>query len=130
MRNLVKVHMLPTEDKTDLGLLDNQKLGYIPNMHFNSDWNFVVKNWKTQHLYFTSDEEIVGGKEIYYIDKFINKVVSSGGAAYGSKQQVIVATTDKKLTNVPQISNQFQEEYVKAGGIDEVLLELELSVLL
>lgn len=51
------------------------------------------------HLYLTSNEEIKEGVNQYYIDKFTGKLSNSGGAEYGSKQDVVIATTDKSLHN-------------------------------
>lgn len=93
------------------------------------------------HLYFTTDEEIKLGDCILNEDYGIGIVadiseVGKANAHYittdgyhwhvcGSKK--VLATTDKSLTNVAQIPQQFIEEYVKAGGIDEVLLEYETN---
>jgi len=95
------------------------------------------------NLYLTSDDEIKGGKEVYYIDKFTNKVTSSGGAEYGENQNVIIATTDSSLklyeaetlasapgfslkTNdilLPQIPESFIKYYVeKQGEVGDVEL--------
>lgn len=58
MKQPIKVVMLPTEDNSNLGLLDNSRLGYIPDMYYNSDWKFVDKNWKRQHLYITVSQDV------------------------------------------------------------------------
>jgi len=134
MKKLVQVHRLPTEDKGAPLMYRTPRNTLLESRL----WKYSIHS-KYQHLYFTSDEEIVKGKEVYYIDKFTGKVTSSGGASYVGKESVIIATTNKSLTfhdkipigeninglhkQLPQISQSFIEEYVKAGGIDEVLLE-------
>ena len=131
-----KVHLLPTEDITGLYSFNN-KLIYNPEGGSSHTRN-------NKHLNFTIEEKIKGGKEVYYIDKFTNKVTSSGGAEYGSKQNVIIATTDTKLAGsitrnkdggksiiygLPKIPQSFVEEYAKQGGIDVVLVEYENNVI-
>ena len=71
--------------------------------------NNVTKNWcvggdmlqsqaiQPYHLYLTYEREIKGGDNVWYIDKFTKKLSSSGGAEYGSPQDVVVATTNRKL---------------------------------
>ena len=111
MKKLHKVHRLPTEDKTDLGLLDNKILGYIPNMQFNRDWEFVVKNWKRQHLYFTSDEAPKDGDFVllkypsgYEVKQMVSGVAYENAECINNENKFhncghrkIVATTDKSL---------------------------------
>jgi hypothetical protein len=95
--------------------------------------------WQTKHLYITTDEEIKVGDWYYsvtlnYIFKATNKMLPIFG---GEK---IIASTDPELNSnqiepydtskpygieFPQIPQSFIEEYCKAGGIDEVLVEVE-----
>ena len=138
MKKIIKQEqwvMLPTEDKSPIGYHFDVKIEgeitYAPNHGFelyNKDNNF---QHKPQHLYLTSDDEIKGGKEVYYIDKFTNKVTSSGGAEYGENQNVIIATTDKSLkvdtdledrvdvlynNKLPQIPESFIKYYIEKQG--------------
>ena len=109
MKHKIKVVTLPTEDRTSKIWFDNdtQKLLFDP---------LGVMNCNPLHLYITVSQDVIGGKEVYYIDKFTNKLTSSGGAEYGSKQDVVIATTDtsylyphKYLETIPQ---SFLKEYV------------------
>jgi hypothetical protein len=94
MKQLTKVVMLPTKDKTHLVKhATSTLLYYYNNLKEAND----KKMYCNQHAYVTVSQDVIGGKEVYYIDKFTNKVTSSGGAEYGSKQDVVIATTDPKL---------------------------------
>lgn len=76
-----------------------------------------------QHLYLTIDEEIKVGN--YIIDD--NGVFGpweAGDVMIGKHKGVIVSTTDESL-GLPQPTKSFVEAYVKAGGIDEVMIEYE-----
>lgn len=91
------------------------------------------------HLYITTDEDIKEG-DWYYSDiepKGVFKATKEGKA---TNRRKIIATTDSKLLEpnhkewtkmkrlekwLPQIPQSFIEEYCKAGGIDEVLVEYE-----
>ena len=111
MKHKIKVVMLPTGDKSCICMTKNKIYFYPQN-------NWFSKDYETQplHLYITVSQDVIGGKEVYYIDKFTNKLTSSGGAEYGSKQDVVIATTDtsylyphKYLETIPQ---SFLKEYV------------------
>jgi hypothetical protein len=171
MKNPVKVHMLPTEDKTDIVRntycfteAHGNPLRFVTDL--NNQDNLIEREYEFQHLYFSSDEEPNDGDWciiynaigtemlVQYNDGKYHHKLSNGG--YNTKEEVkgrcrkIVATTDKSLkvgytidhdpdklsthTNLevgtkslPQIPQSFIEEYVKAGGIDDVLLECELD---
>ena len=120
MKHKIKVVTLPTEDRTSKIWFDNdtQKLLFDP---------LGVMNCNPLHLYITVSQDVIGGKEVYYIDKFTNKLTSSGGAEYGSKQDVVIATTDTKIhykgefneklgrktfADVPQVQQSFLKEFV------------------
>ena len=147
MKQLVKVHMLPTEDKTDILSVTMGKLTelrYIPLLIKEelSPEDYKIKSY--QHLYFISDEKPKEGDWCILLD---NHYINGGVGKYNEKKAIdyglhntkffrkIVATTDKSLTlfnnihdatiYLPQIPQSFIEEYVKAGSIDEVLLECE-----
>ena len=121
MNNKIKVAMLPTGDKSCICMTKNKIYFYPQN-------NWFSKDYETQplHLYVTVSQYIIRGEQVYYIDKFTNKLISSGGAEYGSKQDVIIATTDPKLKNtisigidgtsmfktIPQLQQSFLKEFV------------------
>ena len=121
MNNKIKVAILPTGDKSCICMTKNKIYFYPQN-------NWFSKDYETQplHLYVTVSQYIIRGEQVYYIDKFTNKLISSGGAEYGSKQDVIIATTDPKLKNtisigidgtsmfktIPQLQQSFLKEFV------------------
>ena len=142
MKKEAKVIMLPTRDKVGALQIHTSFVKGILRM-YKTD---IPSDYKAQHLYFTSDEEIKEGVNQYYIDKYTGKLSNSGGAQYESKQNVVIATTDKSLTvpkitnfgmqeecggvlqvkSLPKIQQSFIEAYVKAEGkIDKVMVEYE-----
>lgn len=157
-----KVHRLPTEDSTNIGVAPDGSLGYASKEKLVTE--LVSKMATPQHLYITTDEEIKEGDWCYldYGIKFIGKAFKGSDGRfvyhelgcdpveeYGTieggltplEEEVskIIATTDPKLKkfkvvgpdgtgmsiSLPQPSQSFIEEYCKAGGIDEVLVEVE-----
>ena len=50
-----------------------------------------------QYIYITRDCVLKGGLSQWYLDRFLNKPVDSGGAEYASTQQIIEFTTDPQL---------------------------------
>ena len=129
MKQKIKVVMLPTEDITGI-VLHSTGLDpfYTNNVKDRVDNLRAVKDigGVSQYVYITESKDVIGGEEVYYIDKFTNKVTSSGGAEYGAKQDVVLATTDPKLvittllgpdgtsmfTKLPQLQQSFLKEYV------------------
>jgi len=124
------VVMLATEDKTNLRLTNHKKLEYVFDRYPARN---ALGNY--QHLYFTSNEEMVendwcynpnnGGSVVRYTKYFRITVFK------------IIATTDPKLTTptkledrddilydnkLPQIPKSFIESYVK-NPVDKVELD-------
>ena len=157
MKKLANVHMLPTEDRTNIfqhlqeGIFYENNIGKINHFYLND-------NIKFYNLYFTTDEKIKEGDWVYNklsdIGKYLGKgeldddcVIIYNHQGWEVSEDIesirkIVATTDKSLfienwyksidlgnqpryDNLPQIPQQFIEEYVKAGGIDTVYIEYE-----
>jgi hypothetical protein len=85
----------------------------------------VVMRIANQHLYFTSDDGIKEGDWYYWeFNRSIIKHKSFEGNDRPSKDcRKIIATTDSKLKDIPQIPQSFIEEYTKQGG--NVLVDLE-----
>ena len=121
MKKPIEVVILPTEDKSTVYKLDNETL-HIGDFAKCEEGD---KRRVNQHLYITVSQNVIGSKEVYYIDKFTNKVTSSGGAEYGEKQDVVIATTDKSIGEIiaqgggeicrkhlPQVQQSFIEEYI------------------
>ena len=101
--------------------------------------------WIPQHLYFTTDEEIIEGDWRYDL---VSKTVilttkHTDRSLIRDNCRKIIATTDTKLKStiqtennykisktyltkpLPQPSKVFIEKYCKASGIDEVIIEYE-----
>jgi len=152
MKKLVKVHILPTEDRTQI-LYNTYKFTVAHGNPLVFDNNVMEgieeRGYISKHLYFTSDEEIKKGDwieeqdTVYQVSKDCNNVWPTS--------RKIVATTDKALHNfhihtgsgkywedeptimksdlskpmVYDIPQQFIEDYCEKGGIDEVYLETE-----
>lgn len=149
-----KVHMLPSKDKSEVVLHESGKLGYLPRLSLNMDWEFVEKDWTNQHLYFTTDEEIKEGDWVVCLDEIDSTVqnwsVSQAIFKYNNggncnSDMKIVATTDTSLqckgcldnkneqkyfydcNCIPHPPQTFLKNYIEAGGsIDEVDLEYEV----
>lgn len=126
------VVMLPTKDRSEI-LITNNKLLYKGNRMENSDIN--------QHLYIISDDEIKEGDWcLTPIEEGVQYVIKAKGSNYNKLCKKIIATTDKSLelyttkgkgvlvTNLPQPSQSFIKAFVKAGGIDKVLVEYEKDI--
>jgi len=139
-----KVHMLPTEKS--LVCETNGKLYY----YAQEDWFTRSTDTNPQHLYITTDEEIKEGD--WVIQQFEGQDADVCQITYGEYeiapdiQRKIISTTDPNIskigyqsgklygvpdiegtkfedTRLPVIPQSFIEEYCKAGGIDEVLVE-------
>lgn len=141
--------MLESKEESPVGLLENRVLGSISSMKRNTDWSFVDKNWKRQHLYITSNDEIKEGDWYIFEEEVkqttketINYINSSGDIDF----KKIIATTGKSLNSrkwvgviegedtyeeilLPQIPQQFIEyfitEYNRGNVITKVLVEYE-----
>jgi hypothetical protein len=141
MKKLAKVCMLSAKDK---GVL--LKGVYPPNNEPLEILSTQDKEWerfgKPQHLYFTIDERPENGDWYIYNNELLRQQNDdyNPSAKLVSKNRKIVATTDFLLLKskdefssthdrVAQIPQSFVEEYVKAGGIDEVLLEYDKLII-
>lgn len=100
---------------------------------------------KAYHLYITTDEEIKEGDWVLDMDNEVYQVKDNWKDKFSKYANKIIATTDLELMKyvgesyegtiirkegknyqaLPQIPQSFIEEYCKAGGIDEVLVEVE-----
>ena len=128
-----KVHMLPT--KWGYGTI--YKSGSVITIH---EPRLHKLEWTPQHLYITTDEEIKEGdwviQQFKGEDADVCQITNGEYEIAPDIQRKIIATTDPKLFvkiegqknlegSLPQIHQSFIEEYCKAGGIDEVLIEYE-----
>jgi hypothetical protein len=122
MKKTVKILYLPTEEIIKNHIVKHFKEGALLTINDTLIGKVVDSQVQIQHLYITVLQYVIGGKKVYYIDKFINKVTSSGGAEYGRRQNVIIATTDPKLMYLsnngrvgypyPQLQQPFLKEFV------------------
>ncbi len=97
--------------------------------HFYQHYG-IMKSMGDEHhnLYFIEDREVKKGVNEWYVDDFLSKPRSSGGAKYADKQKVIVATTDQDLIKkgIPSISEEYARHYCyKNGDIGSVDIEME-----
>jgi hypothetical protein len=142
----VEIMMLDTINETPLGLY-NKKL-------YGSEFGSKADNWKSQHLYFISDEEINNEEFVingyYEVVKLISKdkgyveclrVSDKMQITGGFLPKKIIATTDKinthpnttdsyrtsnSLPQIPQIFiNNYIETYNSGNTIFKALIEIE-----
>lgn len=146
-----KVHRLPTEKGLIYRYKPDGKLYY--NTFFPDREVPQGQNTEPHHLYITTDEEIKEGDWFYnkgmrtvdkasyvesspYIKNTGKKIIATtdsnllteeGRYAKMDKYKSLAFKADRLPSNytLPQIPQSFIEEYCKAGGIDEVLVELE-----
>ena len=73
-------------------------------------------------LYIINNEEIKEGVEQWYLDKFLNKPMNSGGAQYGEKQDLIILTDNKDLIKdgIQEISKDFLHWFIKNPSCESV----------
>jgi hypothetical protein len=162
MKKKIKAVMLPTGDNSSnlLKCIKSFDINYEDpeQRDFDNEGNISLgvgiyadtEFYQHQHLYVTVSQYIIRGEQVYYIDKFTNKLISSGGAEYGSKQDVVIATTDPKLSiltptyfdkaktrrssvlnqnPIPQLQQSFLKEYV-ANPDGEWEVEYETKTLM
>lgn len=125
----VKLVMLSSSNKIELGNIIKRTNSNIPiqfvNNKLDTDGRLEKLDWKVQHLYFLSDEEIqVGDYYTIYDSQSIHKASGMNQTWYNEMCKKVVATTDTSL-NIPLIPQSFVEKYVEKNGvIDEVMIEM------
>lgn len=137
----VKVIMLPTEDKTNIGINTDNDLIYSNHKLTTFHSNVIM-----QHLYITTDDEIKEDDWFYcYNTGLIYRVTKHSDLKRINKSECvkIIATTDNSLIieyqlhsitnketiiNLPQIPQLFLKEYCEKKGIDEVLVDFNTVV--
>ena len=138
-----QVHMLPTEEKTDIIFVTRgsmNELRYVPTL-LKEGLTLLDKEFKPQHLYFTTDEEIKEGDKIFWEGKIYDyrEFMSMKTHVYTNYGKII-ATTDPELYlleidevgieskfSLPQPSQALIKAYCEQGGFDEVDVEYELN---
>lgn len=137
----VKVIMLPARSGENLILRkgNNNSLEF-EKRYMTADY-LAEMNYTPYHLYFLSDEEIKKGDR-YLKDGEVKLWQGAMPEYYKLNGKKIIVSTDKSLVlynesdyiksspyakYLPQPSQAFLEKYCKLGGIDEVLVEYDLS---
>ena len=118
------IFIIPTDQPSRLQLnVNTGKLILFDNIQSEKE----SVHLSNQNIYITSSEEIKEGVNQWYLDKFLNKPMNSGGAQYGEKQNIITLTTDPELIEdgVQSIDDEFLEWFVKNPTCEFVEVELE-----
>jgi hypothetical protein len=113
------IHLVPTYKPSRLVLETKNNNLFITTTYFKNDL------MKHQNIYITNNSEIKEGVDQWYLDKFLNKPMNSGGAQYEEKQNVIILTTDQDLIKdgVQAIDDEFIEWFVKNPSCEEVEID-------
>lgn len=130
----VKVVMLPTKGDSTFGYITEIKTYHRYTNEENSYNNLANNLAIPHHLYFISEEKLKDGEWCYESKMKGNKIFEYDSSnMWHQGAYKVVATTDKSLVyltnngriehNLPQISQEFIENYCKVGGIDEVEIE-------
>ena len=103
------IYVLPTDKPSRFFITNEDEYGF--REHYAPD---TMQTIKCMNIHITSDDEIKEGVEQWYLDKFLNKPMNSGGAQYGENQNVIILTTDQDLIKdgVQPIPDEFLEWFV------------------
>ena len=106
------IHILPTTQPSRLAFDTDENFYLLCEEPVFFEHQELVEN---RSIYITSSEEIKEGVNQWYLDKFLNKPMNSGGAQYGEKQNIIILTTDPTLIadGVQSIDDEFLEWFVK-----------------
>ena len=145
--------MLPVEEvvrpyiKDGQLFIDHSRTGLLSIAYQNHYDQGVIKFWSPQHLYLVSDDEIKEGdwfhstgdgslRGIIFCDNYklrdeankhgvCKKVIASTDQIVNPKK---VNGDPSEFTLLPHFSEDFIKAYVKANGIDEVMVEYVNSV--
>ncbi len=147
MKEKAQVHMIPTEFATVNGILRSThqpkelriaRREMHGNKIFDAGFEHSTQEWRPQHLYFTTDEEIKEGDWVIVAKKHLRRVTKIQGNQYlvtGESNclfkevcEKIIATTNPELW-VAKIGVDFVKVYIETlmdkNPITEVLLEYE-----
>jgi len=96
--------------------------GHPAQIGYFKDENCKIVNWKPQHIYILSDEEIYPDEYFLILhsnkiskNHYNHKLIKSGG-------NKIIASTNPEL-NLPTPSHSFVKKFCELGGIEEVMVE-------
>jgi hypothetical protein len=111
------IYVLPTDKPSRFFITNEDEYGF--REHYAPD---TMQTIKCMNIHITSDDEIKEGVEQWYLDKFLNKPMNSGGAQYGERQNVIILTTDQDLIKdgVQPIDDDFLEWFVNNPSCESV----------
>ena len=121
-----KLHLLPTNNPSRIGYYTDSN---DTQLYILSNGNVIGEyklNWKPQHIYITSDEEIK--EKDWFLDEVDNSIhnahkdFSKFKSDVGSTRKKIILTTDQYLikAGVQSIDNEFLEWFVKNPNCKEV----------
>ena len=121
-----KLHLLPTNNPSRIGYYTDSN---DTQLYILSNGNVIGEyklNWKPQHIYITSDEEIK--EKDWFLDEVDNSIhnahkdFSKFKSDVGSTRKKIILTTDQDLIkdDVQAIDNEFLEWFVKNSNCKEV----------
>jgi hypothetical protein len=115
--NMKNIYVLPTDKPSRFFITNEDEYGF--REHYAPD---TMQTIKCMNIHITSDDEIKEGVEQWYLDKFLNKPMNSGGAQYGERQNVIILTTDQDLIKdgVQPIDDDFLEWFVNNPSCESV----------
>ena len=124
-----RVHIVATEDKSNIILKNNLQLEYN---EVKPSYGLNKLEWKYHHLYITTDEKLPYESKVfdngafYHVDPLgrIHIITKDTFKPNPNFCKRIISSTDKSL-DLPRIPQSFIEEYYKAGGIDKVMVEYD-----
>jgi len=119
------IHILPTTQPSRLAFDTDDNFYLLCEEPVFFKHQELVEN---RSIYITSSEEIKEGVNQWYLDKFLNKPMNSGGAQYGEKQNIIILTTDPTLIadGVQSIDDEFLKWFVKNPSCEFVEVNKKL----
>ena len=114
MKQPIEVVMLPTEDKTSL--IINNHLATKSNLEYRPDLlkaSAIIRSAITyQHLYITISQSVEPIKlGDAYFRPSLNEVFRGSGWEKGDLK--VIASSEEKLGNTPQVQQSFLKEFVK-----------------
>ena len=129
-----KIVMLPTEDKATINSIAiagiKKELIILDTQNSVFNCNRDDFNWKPQHLYFTTDEEILKG-DWYYSPEYsvLQCQVDIPNIDYKKEGcRKIVSSTDKSL-GLPTIAVEFLESYCKQYNEGKPIIETNIEII-
>jgi len=116
-----KVVMLPTEKADNAIIKHANGLLELVKFYMTQSW-LEHRHMTSYHLYVIDENYIDSYEDVLYIDKNTNQIMSSGGAQYGGKQDIIIATSDMDLimTHNRKLAEDSIEDSKKRYGVGRI----------